>query len=118
VTEPTRFETWAIVEVMGHTRLAGRVSEQAVGGCNFVRVDVPELDVPESRYTEATTIPAFTKLLGQASIFSITPCDEQTARRAAASFQTVPFATFVAPEVARLPAPVTGYTTDDDPEDY
>ena len=33
---------WAIVEIMGHKRYAGHVSEQVVGGASFVRVDVPE----------------------------------------------------------------------------
>ena len=41
MSEVEKFECWAIVEVMGHSRYAGRVTEQAIGGCAFVRVDVP-----------------------------------------------------------------------------
>ncbi len=67
------FDCWAIVEVMGHNRYAGRVTEQAIGGCAFVRVDVPAID---------DRLP-FTKLLGQGSIFAITPCSEEIARVAA-----------------------------------
>lgn len=37
-----KFEQWAIVDLFGHTRIAGKVSEQVIGGCSFVRVDVPE----------------------------------------------------------------------------
>jgi hypothetical protein len=37
-----KFEQWAIVELFGHQRIAGLVTEQAVGGCSFVRVGVPE----------------------------------------------------------------------------
>ena len=37
------FEQWAIVEIFGHQRIAGKVTEQTIGGCSFVRVDVPAL---------------------------------------------------------------------------
>jgi len=78
--KPTTFDQWAIVEVMGHARYAGRVTEEAVGGCSFVRVDVPEMD----------NLPAFTKLLGQSSIFSITPVTRDVAIEAAKQFRSRP----------------------------
>ena len=53
-----QFNHWAIVEVFGHNRFAGRVSEETVGGCSFVRVDIPKTDGG----------PAFTKLFGQGAI--------------------------------------------------
>lgn len=68
-----KFDCWAVVEVMGHSRYAGRVTEQAIGGCAFVRVDVPAV---------GERLP-FTKLLGQGSIFAITPCSEEVARTVA-----------------------------------
>ncbi len=37
----TGFEGWAILELMGHRRLAGRVSEASVAGAAFIRIDVP-----------------------------------------------------------------------------
>jgi len=37
------FDVWAILEIMGHTRIAGRVTEQALGGSALIRVDVPAL---------------------------------------------------------------------------
>ena len=78
--EKNTFDQWAIVEIMGHQRFAGRVTEQSVGGCNFVRVDIPAIDDKQ----------AFTKLFGQASIYCITPVDEETAKAAAGQFNQQP----------------------------
>jgi len=75
-----KFEQWAILEIMGHDRYAGLVTEQAIGGCAFVRVDVPEVD----------DLPAFTKLFGQGSIFSITPVAREVAIEAVKRFRSRP----------------------------
>jgi hypothetical protein len=87
-------ELWAIVEVMGHARYAGRVSEYSELGVPLVRVEVPATDDQ----------PAFEKLLGGSSIFRITPCTEEVARRAAASFRVRPLELIHLPsaEPARL----------------
>jgi hypothetical protein len=50
--EPT--DLWAIVEVMGHARYAGRVSEYSELGVPLVRVEVPAVNGE----------PGFEKLLG------------------------------------------------------
>lgn len=76
---------WAIVEIFGHTRYAGTVSEHQIGGCSFVRVDVPEIDGQ----------PAFTKLFGNAAIYSITPTSEQIARLVAKQFQSRPLTVYI-----------------------
>lgn len=78
------FDCWAVVEVMGHQKYAGRVTEQAIGGCAFVRVDVPAVGKAA----------AFTKLLGQGSIFCITPCSEELATRVAAQCQDRPIVVY------------------------
>jgi len=62
---------WAVVELMGHTRLGGQISEHQFGGAAMIRLDVPAA-------TGFTT-----QLLSGASIFRITFCDEITARAAA-----------------------------------
>lgn len=36
-----KFEHWCVVEIFGHTRIAGFVTEQTIGGQSFVRVGVP-----------------------------------------------------------------------------
>lgn len=65
---------WAIVELFGHQRIAGRISEHALGGCSFVRVDVP----------------ALTKLYGNGAIYGITFVDEVAARLTAQSLKVQP----------------------------
>ncbi len=75
-----KFEQWGVVEIMGHQRVAGKVTEQAVGGTAFVRVDVPESDGR----------PAFTKLYGSGAIYAISITSEETARAIAARLQQAP----------------------------
>jgi hypothetical protein len=62
-----KFESWAIVELFGHNRIAGKCSEQNVAGSNMLRIDVPETDKN----------PAFTRLLGHAAIYAINPVTEE-----------------------------------------
>lgn len=70
-------DTWAIVELFGHKKLAGKVSEHTIGGAALVRVDVPETD-QGGVFTKP-----YTKLVGTGSIYCITPCTEGVARAAA-----------------------------------
>lgn len=90
-----KFEQWAIVEIMGHQRLAGKVTEQAIGGASFVRVDVPEVEGCQP----------FTKLLGNSAIYAITITDEETAKAAARHFQQRPMDEWSARAMLRLPEP-------------
>ena len=89
-------ELWAIVEVMGHSHYAGRVSEFTDLGTPLIRVEIPAVG----------DLPAFEKLLGGASIFRITPCTEDVARRAAEQFHVRPLELVYLPsaEPARLSA--------------
>jgi hypothetical protein len=91
-TQPPIFETFAIVELFGHSRIAGRVTEQVIAGQGFVRVDVPEL--PQVGSCKART--AFTRLYGPNAIYSITPVDEQTACAAAQSMRVEPITVYLA----------------------
>lgn len=77
VMEPEKFESWAIVELygrtrIGRTRIAGKVSEQTIDGCSFVRVDVPECNGQKP----------YSKLFGLAAIYAMTPCSGEVARAA------------------------------------
>lgn len=81
------FESYCIVELFGHQKIAGKVTEQVIGGQSFVRVDVPE--------TKRTS--AFTRLFGAGAIYSITPVSEEIALRAAESIYVEPVTVYIAP---------------------
>ena len=63
-------QTWAVVELMGHVKTAGQVTEETHFGTVLGRLDVPEIGDK----------PANTFFFGGASIFRITPCTEEVAR--------------------------------------
>lgn len=91
--DPASFEAWAVVEIFGHQKFAGKISEFAVGGCNFLRVDVPDLPLrkAKSRFEpDLPATPAFTKLFGNGAIYSITLVSEAVARAVAAQIRPEP----------------------------
>lgn len=65
-----KLDLWCIVELFGHTKIAGRCTEQNIAGTNMLRVDVPETEKQ----------PSFTRFFGASAIYSINPVDETTAR--------------------------------------
>lgn len=71
---------WAVVELMGHRRLAGFLTEQEEAGKKFLRLDVPGPDGP----TVAT------QLYNPDAAYCITPTSEATAREVAASVRVAP----------------------------
>lgn len=73
MTETVKIEMWAVVEIMGHKRIAGKVSEEVKFGVPMMRVDVPETKTHKS----------FVRYFGGGSIHSFTPMDEDSVRRAA-----------------------------------
>ena len=118
--------TWAIVELMGHQRIAGRISQQAFGGANLIRIDVPEVVLMEQHYTTGerqevqVTIPAHTRSLGAASIYGINWCDEAAATIAAHSIKHQPIVPYGLKQVlnhmpAEQRAKVVGLLAPDSP---
>ncbi len=109
-----KFDQWCVVEIMGHRRFAGRVTEQTVGGVSFVRVDVPEVKTESGR-----TLPAFTKMFGAASIYCLSPCTEETARAFASQIRAEGFALYEAPRLeAKIPVPAPSPIPDDDQQSH
>jgi hypothetical protein len=86
---PAPARQFAIVELFGHGRIAGQISEQSFGGAELVRVDVPEVSYTEAEYVNGErrparhTIPAHTRSFGAKAVYSINWCDEAAAIAAA-----------------------------------
>lgn len=106
MAEQQTFDQWAILEIMGHVKLAGRVSEQTIAGTGFLRIDVPE----------ANGLPAFTRLYGTGAIYSITPVSEDFARQAAASLQERAVMVYI-PAIAAPARGVGDFDDEDDDDD-
>lgn len=111
------FDAWALVEIMGHKRLAGRVCEHVIAGQAFVRVDVPEVVDGDGE-----AIAAFSKFIGPGSIYAITPIAEEIARQMARSLSERPVPVWELGNLTRgLPAPsranYEGVGMEGDPDD-
>ena len=73
MTEQETFDQWCVLELMGHRRLAGRVTEAALAGGAFLRIDV---------YGEDEEAPAIaTQFYSPSSVYAITPASEAVCRR-------------------------------------
>lgn len=87
------FDQWAIVELMGHQQIAGRVTEQSIGGAAFIRVDVPEQPARPKRQewdSDMPVIPAYTRFLSGSAIYAINPCTEEVAKKCAEGIRVRP----------------------------
>lgn len=80
--EPAGFAEWAVVDIVGHQQVVGRVAEVTLAGVGFLRVDIPA----------ASGKPSFTQFYGARSVHCLTPVTEEVARRAAASLRPEPVA--------------------------
>lgn len=86
--QPAPFKTWAILELMGHIRLGGMVSEEVRFGTTMGRIDIP--GEKEEEWTA-------TQYFGGGSVYRVTPCTEETARAVAASNRPRPSHTYQLP---------------------
>jgi hypothetical protein len=84
------FDMWAIVELMGHRKLAGRVSEQIIAGTPLLRIDVP--DTPGCQ--------GFTTYYGASAIYSLTPTAEQICIAYAAAHRERPIQAYELKQLA------------------
>lgn len=82
--ENNKIDFWAIVEIFGHQKIAGKVSEQSIAGTNMLRVDVPDTGKQ----------PAHTKYYGGSAIYAINPVDEETARLTANQLNVSPISIY------------------------
>lgn len=99
---------WGVVELMGHRRLAGRISEEEKFGGKLGRIDVPKGDTFVSVY------------FGSASVYCLTIVDEATARADFSNRQPEPVQPYALPMPERGGSePFGTYTgpVDDDEDD-
>jgi len=101
--QPT-FDEWAILEVMGKTRLGGRVREQHVFGVAMIRIDIPD----------AAGGFKLTRFFHPQALFSVTLVGEKEAT-AVALYNDAPPVTRWEMNVKQLPA---GPDPREDDEDY
>ena len=105
-TETQHFEAWGIVALFGHKQIAGRISEQTVGGETFIRVDVPT--GPEAYHTQ---------LFGKGAIYSMSLTDEAIAREFAKRSRQRPVSAYDVAQLVKDNAPPPALprrSTDDD----
>jgi hypothetical protein len=83
---------WAIVELFGHRRLAGRVAQVEQYGQAMLRLDVPSLDGTES-----------THFYGGGAVYGVHPTTEQIARHVAVACDPRPVQRWELPALRDAP---------------
>jgi len=97
-TKTEKFDLWCIVELFGHSQIAGKCTEQNIAGTNMLRVDVPETSKQGS----------FTKFYGSAAIYAINPVSEEIAKAKAESLQIAPIKAWDIKEMQDKVLTITG----------
>lgn len=127
-TPQNKFESWAVVEMFGHQKIAGFVTTEFYGQAALFRVDVPELQEREITLTTPQYVegvyagagskiqrqaePAYSKLIGPGAVYAINPCTEETVRQYIENNRKLPLLPLsLVPRSAQIAAP-------DDDEDY
>lgn len=85
----TAFDQWALVELFGHQKIVGRVTEATLAGGAFLRVDVPAFNGNAP----------FTRFYGPGAIYSINPIDEKLARQLLIQYRNEPVSRFELPDL-------------------
>jgi len=98
---------WGILELMGHVRLGGLISEEEKFGVKMGRIDVP---VEESFVTQ---------YFGGSSVYRLTPCTEEVARAVAKHSSVQPIHSYEMPQIeaAKRGLTTTADDFDSEPDD-
>ena len=102
-----KFDSWALVELFGHQRIVGRVTEATIGGCALLRVDVPARG----------DLAAFTKFYGNGAIYAMTPVSEAVAMAMLERIRPEPISRFDLPQIGPASAAAIDHDDDDDDDD-
>lgn len=93
-------DQWAVVELMGHVRLAGKLSEEERFGSKMGRLDIPQGEGFVTQY------------FGGSSVYRVSIVTEEVARAAAKNTAYAPVSPWELPRA--LPAPVEAKYRDTD----
>lgn len=105
-TTTEKFDSWALVELFGHQRIVGKVTEATLAGGAFLRVDVPE---------QGPQQPAFTRFYGPSAIYSLNPVTEEIARGLLIHYRNEPVSRFDLPQIAdKVQEPVSDSNSEED----
>lgn len=96
-----RFEQWGIVELMGHQRTAGRLTEETIGGASMLRVDVPDGEGFRTAY------------YGSSALYALHVTDEKVARAMASRLGARPPYAYTVDSALRQLAGPESRSTDD-----
>jgi hypothetical protein len=127
-TQQSKFDGWAIVDVLGHQRYVGYVTTEAYGQAVLFRIDVPALEArertmkapgyisgrgycPAGTVVQEGAVEGYSKLIGAGSIYAITPCTKEAALKACEETQPRPLMNVALPPGHALPPA-------DDNDDY
>ena len=95
VTEEQQvYEGWTILELLGHRRLGGYVTEVNIAGAGFLRIDVPG----------PAGSPVATQFYPPGSVYCLTPVAETMARAVALRNQPEPVSRWELPASAQRTA--------------
>jgi hypothetical protein len=109
-SEDNSYQGWAILELMGHVKLAGKLSEQKLAGMSFLKIDIPARPgtAVEGEFSA-------TQFINPSSIYRLHPVAEEVARAVAASIAPDPVTKWDVK--ALLPSPALD-RAQDEAEDY
>lgn len=101
------FDQWAIIELMGHVKIAGHVTEVEMFGSKLGRVDIPTGQTFTTQYFNGS------------SLYRLTPTTEEIARAVAARNQPAPVYQWELSRPKQIEASdFTDSDDDDDSDDY
>jgi hypothetical protein len=100
------FAEWVILELLGHRRAAGYLTEQQIAGASFLRLDIPGDD------TKTPT----TQIYNPTSVYAIHPTTEDVARHLAKTHRAEPVYRWQLPAAPQTPADIDIDVDEDEDE--
>lgn len=86
-----KLEFPCLVELFGHNRISGMISEHALGNSVMIRIDVPETNQN----------PAFTKFVNPSSVYALNPIAEEMMHQMAEEIKAKPIQFYDLQDVQR-----------------